>query len=327
MTPEERTAWLEERRTGIGGSDAAASVGLSKYKTRLELYLDKRGELETAENEPMRWGHLLEPVVRQEYCNRTGRTVVIPPGIVRHPTVEFALMTPDGIADESRVLQVKTSRTSEGWGEPGSAEIPQEYLLQTQHEMFVTGLPVADVAVLIGGSDFRIYVIDADAEFQSLLIEQEREFWELVKSQTPPEPLSREDIKRRWRTSSGLSVVADETIEAAANALAYTKAAISLYEGNAEELAAIIQGHMKDAAELRDSSGASVLATWKNIKATPRFDLERFKKEQPELHRQYLRDAAPQRRFLLKVKGSEVCPPQLPNALAQTPKLELAAAE
>src|SRR5262245_21334122 len=105
----------------------------------------------------MRWGNLWEQVVRQEYGNRTGRTVVVPPGIIRHPKVQFALMTPDGIADASRVLQVKTARTSDGWGDPGSGEIPQDYILQTQHEMFVTGLPVADVAVLIGGQDFRIY--------------------------------------------------------------------------------------------------------------------------------------------------------------------------
>src|SRR5688572_27517515 len=109
---------------------------MSKWKTQLALYLDKRGELEVEENEPMRWDNLLEPVVRQEYANRTGRTVVVPSGIIRHPTVDFALMTPDGIADDCRVLQVKTARSSEGWGEPGTGEIPMEYLIQVQHEMF-----------------------------------------------------------------------------------------------------------------------------------------------------------------------------------------------
>jgi putative phage-type endonuclease len=203
MTPEQRQAWLAERRTGIGGSDAAAACGLSKWKTPLELWLDKRGELETAESEPMKWGNLLEPVVRQEYCNRTGRTVVVPPGIIRHPTVQFALMTPDGIADESRVLQVKTARTSDGWGEPGSSDIPLEYILQTQHEMFVTRLPVADVAVLVGGSDFRIYVVEADSELQSLMLDKEAAFWRLVRDGEPPDVINHEDVKRRWRVSTG----------------------------------------------------------------------------------------------------------------------------
>lgn len=322
MTPEQRQAWLTERRTGIGGSDAAPACGLSKYKTTLELYLDKLGELESTENEPMLWGHLLEPVIRQEYSNRTGRTVVVPPGIIRHPKVQFALMTPDGIADESRVLQVKTARTAEGWGEPGSAEIPQEYMLQVQHEMFVTQLEVADVAVLVGGSDFRIYVVEADADLQAMLIEQERAFWECVQKRNPPAAVSREDVKRRWRISSGKRAQADDDMVHAAQELATLKRWLKEWECAAEGLTAVIQSRMEDAAELANEDG-DVLATWKNIKANPRFDLERFKAEQPELFKSYLRESQPQRRFLLKVKGAEVCPPQLPNV--PTPrKLELA---
>jgi putative phage-type endonuclease len=312
MTPEQRAAWLAERRTGIGGSDAAAAVGLSKWKTPLELYMDKRGELETAENEPMRWGNLLEPVVRQEYCNRTGRTVIVPPGIIRHPKVGFALMTPDGIADESRVLQVKTARTSDGWGEPGSSEIPQEYLFQTQHEMFVTGLPVADVAVLIGGSDFRIYVVEADAEFQTLLIDQEAEFWKRVITEQPPGPVNREDVKRRWKVSTGAKVVSSPDIREAAAELMQLKGIAAQIDEAIEERTANLQAYMADAAELAAPNG-DVIATWKNIKANPRFDAERFKTEQPELWKQYLREPQPSRRFLLKApKGQSICQQPLP---------------
>lgn len=310
MTPEQRQAWLNERRTGIGGSDAAAAVGLSKWKTPLELYLDKKGELETTENEPMLWGHLLEPVVRQEYSNRTGRTVVVPSGILRHPTVEFALMTPDGIADDTRVLQVKTARTADGWGEPGTGEIPQDYVLQTQHEMFVTGLEVADVAVLIGGSDFRLYVVEADRDLQTMLIDQEREFWARVQASNPPAPVNREDVKRRWRISSGAKVEATPELREFAAELSKLKYMKAHVEQAIDDRTAVIQEHMADAAELTNEDG-DVLATWKNVKASPRFDLDRFKSEQPELWKQYLREAAPQRRFLLKVKGTEVCPPEL----------------
>lgn len=325
MTPEERKAWLELRRTGIGGSDAAASVGLSKWKTPLDLYLDKKGQIETAENESMAWGHKLEPVIRQEYANRTGRTVSVPPGIIRHPTVDFALMTPDGIADDSRVLQVKTARTAEGWGEPGSDEIPQEYLLQVTHEMFVTGLGVADVAVLIGGSDFRIYVVEADTELQRMLIDREREFWGHVQRDEPPPPVNREDVKRRWRISSGAQCRASDAAESVARRLAISKAWLKLLEEQIDGTTAELQEYMTDAAELVSESG-EVLATWKNIKANPRFDLDRFKIEQPELYKSYLRDAAPQRRFLLKVKVEEVCQQPLQNIEALQ-KLALAPAD
>lgn len=298
MTPEQRQAWLAERRTGIGGSDAAAAVGLSKWTTRLELFLDKRGELEKAESEPMLWGNLLEPVIRQRYCDVTGRTVVIPPGIIRHPKVQFALMTPDGIADESRVLQVKTARTAEGWGEPGSAEIPQDYLLQVNHEMFVTGLEVADVAVLVGGSDFRIYVVEADTELQTMLIEQERQFWAMVQTNEPPAPMNRDDVKKRWRFSSGAAVAADTAVIKAAEMLAAAKRMQKMAEERADELTAYIQERMRDAAELAD--GVDIIATWKNVNASPRFDSDRFKAENPKLWAQYLREPTASRRFLLK---------------------------
>jgi putative phage-type endonuclease len=317
-----REQWLAERRTGIGGSDAAAAVGMSKWKTQLELYLDKRGELETAETEPMKWGNLLEPVVRQEYANRTGRTVVVPVGIIRHPTVAFAIMTPDGIADGSRVLQVKCARTAEGWGEPGSAEIPQEYVFQTQHEMFVTQLPVADVAVLIGGSDFRLYEVPADPELQGMLIEGERAFWQRVVNADPPPPKSTADVRRRWQVSRDKQVTADPDIQDALTALRRSKQVLAMLEGNADEMAAIVQGYMQDASELVDADG-EVLATWKSTKASQRFDLDRFRTEQPELYKSYLRDAAPQRRFLLKTKGESLCQQHLPapsTTLATVPQ-------
>lgn len=323
MNEEKRAQWLADRRTGLGGSDAAAACGLSKWKTPLELFLDKTGQFETVENESMAWGNKLEPVVRQEYANRTGRTVVVPEGIIRHPSVPFALMTPDGIADGNRVLQVKTARTSDGWGTPGSGEIPQEYILQTQHEMFVTELRVADVAVLIGGSDFRIYVIEADPELQGMLIDQEREFWRCVQAGRAPEPVNAADVKRRWQFSTATKAPAGVDEVAACKLLAEWKARYSLYENGIEQLTALLQSQMRDAAELV-SDGGEVLATWKNVHTNPRFDLDRFRADQPDLYRQYLRDAASQRRFLLKVKGPAKCLPlQVPNL---NPALEMATA-
>lgn len=314
----DREKWLAERRTGLGGSDAAPAVGMSKFKTPLELFLDKRGELETAVNESMTWGNLLEPVIRQEYANRTGRTVIVPQGIVRHPTVEFAFFTPDGIADGSRVLQCKTARNADGWGEPGSDEVPMEYLLQVQHEMFVAQLPAADLAVLIGGSDFRIYTVEADQDLQQMLMDREAEFWSLVLRNTPPEPVNRDDVRRRWKVATtGRAVGADDELATTAHKLAAVKALRKTAEALEDELAAEIQGYMTDAEQI--TYGGDVLATWKNVKTNPRFDLDKFKAEQPDLYKQYLRDATAQRRFLLKVKG-ESCLPELLNALPQ-PKL------
>lgn len=312
MTPEQRIVWLAERRKGIGGSDAAAAVGLSKWKTPLELYLDKRGEFHQEETEAMRWGTILEPVVRQEYANRTGRTVEVPGKILRHPTFAFALVNLDGIADGTRLYEGKTSRTAEGWGEAGSDEIPIDPMMQVQHGMAVAGLAVADVAVLIGSSDFRIYVVPADAELQAMLLEQEAAFWQRVIEGNPPDPVNRDDVKLRWQRSNGGTAKATAEVLAIAQRLAVVKELRKAAEAQEDDLAADIQRFMQGTAALEYDS--DTIATWNNINAAPRFDMKRFQEEQPEIWKQYLREPGPQRRFLLKPKSPALLRPRVSEA-------------
>lgn len=293
--------WHAQRATGLGGSDAAAAVGLSRFKTPLQLWLEKRGEATTLENEPMRWGTILEPVVRQEYANRTGRPVVRV-GFLRHPTRDYAVGNIDGVAEGDRLLECKTARTAEGWGTPGTDEIPPDYLIQVQHYLAVAELSIADVAVLIGGADFRLYEVAADCELQEMLLDQEAAFWELVQSGTPPEPVNREDVRRRWRYGSGTPIKATPYIEGLVSELRNLKGIVSSHEESVESMAAEIEAYMGDAAELLGETGKP-LATWKNVKAQPKFDMDRFKAERPDLWKEYLTDPRPSRRFLLKTKG------------------------
>lgn len=300
--------WHALRRTGLGGSDAAAAVGMSKWKTPRQVYLEKIGEAETVENEPMRWGTILEPIVRQEYCNQTGR-IVIAPGLIRHATRDCIFFNADGIADACRLFEGKTARTAEGWGEPGTDEVPPEYMLQVQHGMAVLGLEVADVAVLIGGSDFRIYTVAADEELQSLLLEQEERFWvDHVLARVPPKATTPEDIRRMWRVSSGTKVTAEPNVAAAVVQAANVKATIKALEEYSEALAGAIQSQMQDAAELVSDEG-DLLATWKNVNGIRRFNVAKFKEVHPTLYEMFLSEPAPQRRFLLKTKG-QICLPQ-----------------
>lgn len=183
------------RRNGIGGSDAAAACGLSRWRTPLDVYLEKRGEAPAFEgNEFTKWGVYLEPAIRQEYANQTGRPVRLPEGTVVHPVHDFMLCHPDGVTDDGRLFEAKNTRFGDGWGEPGTDQIPVEYLMQVQHSMLVTGLVVADVAVLIGGCDFRIYTVAADADLHALLIKCERELWGRIKAGMPPNPQTVNDL-------------------------------------------------------------------------------------------------------------------------------------
>lgn len=186
LTEEQRA----ERYTGLGGSDAAPALGLSPYKSALELFVEKRErrDLSAAQLSAFRWGNLLEPVIRQEYADITKRTVRLPSATLRHAKWPFMLAHVDGITDDKRVFEAKTSRVAEGWGQSGSDEVPHHYLIQVQHYLAVVGFAVADIAVLIGGSDFRVFEVPADKELQEMIIEGEHDFWKMVEHGTPPEP-------------------------------------------------------------------------------------------------------------------------------------------
>jgi putative phage-type endonuclease len=310
MTPSQRRKWLAERRRGIGGSDSAAAAGRSRWTTRLELYLDKVEGVEKPETPDMYFGRLKEPVIRQAFCDLTGRSLEVPRKMIWHSKYKFMLVNLDGIADGCRLFEGKAARSDQGWGPSGTDEVPEEYIFQCQHGMAVTGLEVADLAVLIGSSDFRTYEIPADRELQELLIEAEAEFWAMVQKRIPPEPMNTEDVRRRWRVSRAVQATANTELVHIAQELAYLKAIKSQAESSIDQRSAELQQFMRDAAELVDDTG-ELLATWKTSKAGTRFDLENFKADNPDLYAQYLRDSEPKRPFLLKVKASVPCP-QLP---------------
>jgi putative phage-type endonuclease len=190
----------EERRTGLGGSDAAAALGLSPWQTPLDLWEQKTGLAPPVEQtEPMLWGQLLEDVIRREYARRTGYEVRPVQDLIRHPARPWMFAHVDGeIAGGQAILEVKTTRTAQGWGEPDTDEIPLHYLLQVHHYLAVTAAEVCDVAVLIGGSDFRLYQVARDIEIEQRLIEGEAAFWAQVTKGVPPAPLTLEDAVRRW---------------------------------------------------------------------------------------------------------------------------------
>jgi putative phage-type endonuclease len=293
--------WLNERRKGIGGSDCPAICGVSPWRTPLQVWEDKRGLTGPQEDNPaMFWGRTLEPVIRQKYSDETGREVLLPTEILHHPTHEFMLANIDGFTrDPSRLVEIKTTAYPTGWGDPGTDQIPITYLMQCQHYLIITGFPVADVPVLIGGRDFRIYEVQADAELQQMIIAKEAEFWELVKSGVPPDPVNYADVVRLYRKSEAKEVMATAEVETWVEGLKKIRADMKTVEANEEEVKRRIMEAMKEADTLTDPSG-KVLATWKTQSAVNRFDVTALKHLQPETYSQFLKTGEALRRFLVK---------------------------
>jgi len=206
---------------------------------------------------------------------------------------------PDGITEDGRVFEAKTARSADGWGEPGSAEIPVEYFAQVQHGLFVTGLEIADVAVLVGGSDFRVYNVPRDVDFQCLLVDAEANFWGRVEAGNPPPATTAADVRLLFGTwSKKASVEASPAVLEAVEKLAAVRDLAAELKEQEEALKVEIQLAMGPNEELR--SGSRVLATWRLAKGAARLDGAALKVEFPFVHAQFLRTGEPSRRFLLK---------------------------
>lgn len=288
----------ELRAKGIGGSEAAAVMGLSPWKTPYQVWQDKRGLSGTREEtQAMKWGTILEPVIRQQYAEETGRIVRLPGHLVDEE-YPFMLATVDGIS-EDRVLEVKTSRGMSEWGEPGTDEIPMVYLIQVQQYMRVTKLSLADIAVLIGGSDFRIYTVEEDKELQEMIIEREMAFWKLVQDNTPPEPITYADAIKRYRTSKAGSVMASPAGIAAYETLKAIKEQYKVIEESEEIAKAIIMKELGESDTFMGPEG-NPLVTWKQSKSSDKFDVKAFQATYPEIYKEFLKHTEGSRRFLLK---------------------------
>ena len=258
----------EERRTGLGGSDAAAALGLSPWQTQHDLWEQKTGLAPPLlQTEPMLWGKLLEDTIRREYARRTGYEVQPVQEMIRHPKHSWMFAHVDGEvrAERRTILEVKTTRDARGWGEPDTDDIPVPYLTQVHHYLSVTEAEVCDVAVLIGGQDFRLYQVFRDTEIEQQLIEREAEFWRHVVDNEPPPPTTLHDAMRRWGhfDAQGFTVAGED--EQRAIEVLRRGRQLQLDLDAAEEKAKlVIQSAMAETGQtLVHPVTGEVLATWK----------------------------------------------------------------
>lgn len=184
--------WLELRNQGIGASEAAAACGISNWQTPLELYHRKRGQLPPIEeNRAMRLGKKLEPIIASEFELETGLKVAVrEPGLWASSESPHILATPDAMLSEDELLEIKTMNDRRAWeelGEEGTDEIPFEWNMQAQQQMYVMGASVCWFAVLVGGQDLRVFAIHRHDKAIAGLCRKLTEFWQRIESGQEPE--------------------------------------------------------------------------------------------------------------------------------------------
>lgn len=182
-----REEWLKLRSQYIGGSDAAAVVGLNPFSSPYALWAEKTGQIPCfAGNLATEVGTFLEEFVAQKFAAETGKKVRKCNQSFLNSDYPFAIANIDReIVGEDAGLEIKT--TSElNMKKFKGGEYPANYYCQCVHYIAMTGKQRWYLAVLIGNRDFQWFTIERDEAEIAALMGAEADFWELVKNRTPP---------------------------------------------------------------------------------------------------------------------------------------------
>jgi putative phage-type endonuclease len=167
----ESPEWYAARRSGLGGSEIAAVLGLSPWTSKFALWHRKAGNVgEERDNAGMSWGRRLETVIAEKWAEDHPDWSMRRTGTWRSKARPWQIANPDRLVNSAAgpagILEVKTAHGMDGWewGESGSDDIPVYYRCQGMHYLDVFGLEFCHFAVLIGGSDYREFTIRFDPD-------------------------------------------------------------------------------------------------------------------------------------------------------------------
>lgn len=193
---DDEEGWLKNRTRGIGGSDVGAICGVSPFTSARQIYLNKTGQFQDAlqpndaAKDRMHFGHMLEPVVADEYAQRSGNKVIAVNATLVHKDHPWALANIDRLIVEERteedgsvtlvpagILECKT--TSEYMNsEWESGEILMSYVYQLNWYLWILGLEKGAFACLVGGNKFYFYdVFRNDDLLENVIIPAAKDFW------------------------------------------------------------------------------------------------------------------------------------------------------
>ncbi len=307
LTPETtRLEWLRYRQAGIGGSDAAAVLGLSRWKGPIDVWLDKTKPIEQEDgaSEAAYWGTVLEDVVAHEFAKRTGLTVRRRNAILMHDAHDFILANIDRELVGQKVgLECKTASAykKEEWSED---EIPAEYIVQCQHYMAVTGYEAWWIACLIGGNQFVYKKIERDEELIEMLLAAEVDFWNryVLGGEMPPvdgSDASKNALQKFYPTAED---GAETTLDFEQEAMLADRLALLTLKDDCEEKIQAIDNQIKAAmGEHEAAVGQRFAVKWGNTSRTT-VDSKRLKAEHPDIYQQCSRTSS-SRTFRVKEIG------------------------
>jgi len=187
-----------QRMKHIGASDMPAILGLSPWMTAMDVWLLKTGKVkpEDTENEAADIGSALEPYILNELAaNDLGpietRDEKGNPFFIVDPRDGVLAATLDGRVKETGLCVEAKCRgifrpMEQGWGEPGTDDVPKDILVQASVQMICTVTLSCHIAAILGGRGYQLYHAELDPDVAAMLMEKAYDFWQCVKKDIPP---------------------------------------------------------------------------------------------------------------------------------------------
>jgi putative phage-type endonuclease len=287
------------RSQGIGGSDTGAVVGMNRWKSPFQLWLEKTGQVEPEDisnKENVYWGTKLEPLIAQRFCEVTGKKLHRQ-GMMANVNYPWMLVNVDRlVVGENAGLECKTTNTfsAKEWD---ADNLPDSYYWQCQHYMMATGMSKWYIAVLIGGQDFRHKEIPRCQPDIDFLYEAEKEFWEVNVQQNIMPPVDGSDscaaaIREKFKGGRPDPVVLPEESIQLLELIDNFKAEKKNLDANLKE------SENKLCLLLGDNEigyAGERKVTWKVQNGRVTVDGKKLKAEQPDIYKQYTKVGKPTR--------------------------------
>jgi putative phage-type endonuclease len=283
-----------DRSSYFGSSDIAAIIGVSPWRTKLDVFLDKtkgREEITPEKSAIFKRGKRLEPYILDMYAEDTGESLIHRGE--RYIDLEYPFLAAeiDAETESGKNVEAKSARAdwNKVWGSEMTDEIPVYYNAQAMFGMGINGAESAEFPVLIGIDDFRIYRVERDQQIITNLKKAAVEFWNgHIITGIAPEPTTVGDIERMFPWDAGSVIQATDQIRDAYLDLKDLKKRIKFLEGDAEEAAKRIKLFMGEHQILK--FGAEQLLSWKSQKARL-FDAKAFTAKHPTIAEKFRYDS------------------------------------
>lgn len=248
--------WHELRAPNIGGSDVGALLGVSPYKTRWQLYMEKAGKLppeDLSDNKAVQAGTYLEAGIAHWASDTWDMklekvNVYYTVDDVSGMGASLDYATPDGIP-----VEIKWSARGHGWlyQQDQIIEAPEHYILQVQHQMACVGADHGWLIALIDNEPRRLRIPRHEG-IVTAIREGIAQFWADIANSVEPDPDFRLD-------GAAIAMLLDQTPYADVD-LSSVDGAADLFEAYKAKRAAA-----KKAEEDADEAKAKLLMLTKAV--------------------------------------------------------------